>query len=99
VMSLYFKIFSAPFWIIFMYPEITTNTSTSIHVPFPSSRITMPGLLLRMGLSVCTWWFHSTVTLHPRLVSTDFGYYYFHHNHYLLYAGYLYIYSRDKQWP
>jgi hypothetical protein len=33
----------------------------------------MSGLLLRTVLSVCTCWFHSMVTLLPRLVSTDFG--------------------------
>jgi uncharacterized membrane protein len=32
----------------------------------------MSGLLLGMVLSVCICWFHSMVTLHPRLVSTDF---------------------------
>jgi hypothetical protein len=34
---------------------------------------TMSGLLLGMVLSVCICWFHSMVTLSPRLVSTDFG--------------------------
>jgi hypothetical protein len=29
--------------------------------------------LLGKVLSVCTFWFHITVTLHSRLVSTDFG--------------------------
>jgi hypothetical protein len=31
------------------------------------------GLLLVVVLSVCTCWFHNTVTLTSRLVSTDFG--------------------------
>jgi hypothetical protein len=33
----------------------------------------MSGLLLGMVLSVCTCWFHNTVTLPTWLVSTDFG--------------------------
>jgi hypothetical protein len=33
----------------------------------------MSGLLLGMVLSVCICWFHSMVTLPPRLVSVDFG--------------------------
>jgi hypothetical protein len=33
----------------------------------------MSGLLLGMVPSVCTCWFHSMVTLPPRLVSADFG--------------------------
>jgi hypothetical protein len=39
---------------------------------FSLSRLTMSGLLLGMVLSVCTCWFHSMVTLPPRLVSTVF---------------------------
>jgi hypothetical protein len=71
VRSLYFKIFSASFWITFLSSRIAT--SINIHVPFSLSHITMSGLLLGMVLSVCTCWFHSMVTLPPRLVSTDFG--------------------------
>jgi hypothetical protein len=48
-------------------------TAINIHVPFSLSRITISGLLFGMILSVCTCWFHSMVTLPPRLVSTDFG--------------------------
>jgi hypothetical protein len=70
VRSLYFKNFSASFWITFLSPG--TATSINIHVPFSLSRITMSGLL-GMVLSVCTCWFHSMVTLPPRLVYTDFG--------------------------
>ena len=43
-----------------------------IHVPFSLSRI-MSGLLLGIVLSVCICWFHNMGTLHPWLVSTDFG--------------------------
>jgi hypothetical protein len=42
----------------------------------------MSGLLLGMVLSVGICWFHSMVTLPPRLVSTDFGtcsYYYYYY--------------------
>jgi hypothetical protein len=45
----------------------------------------MSGLLLGMALSVCICWFHSMVTLPPRLVSTDFGtcsYYYYYYYYY-----------------
>jgi hypothetical protein len=61
VRSLYFKIFSASFWITFQSPGIAT--SINIHVRFSLSRITMSGLLLGLVLSVCTCWFHSIVTL------------------------------------
>jgi len=49
VRSLYFRIFSASFLIIFLSPEIAT--STNIHVLFSLSRIIMSGLLLGMVLS------------------------------------------------
>jgi hypothetical protein len=52
VRSLYFKIFSVSFWIIFLSPGIAT--SINLHVPFKLSLITMSGLLLGMVLSVCT---------------------------------------------
>jgi hypothetical protein len=52
--------FSASFWITFLFPGIAT--SINIHIPFSLSRIAMSGLLLRMVLSVCTCWFHSMVT-------------------------------------
>ena len=44
VRSLYFRIFSAPFLITFLSPEIAT--SINIHVPFSLLRIVMSGLLL-----------------------------------------------------
>jgi len=71
VRSLYFRIFSASFLITFLSPEIATYIN--IHVLFSLSLIIMSGLLLGMVLSVCTCWFHNMVTLHPWLVSTDFG--------------------------
>jgi hypothetical protein len=52
VRSLYFRTFSASFWITFLSPGIAT--SINIHVSFSLSRITMAGLLLRMVLSFCT---------------------------------------------
>ena len=52
VRSLYFKIFLASFLITFLSPEIAT--SINVHVPFSLSQIIMSGLLLGMGLSVCT---------------------------------------------
>jgi hypothetical protein len=71
VRSFYFKILSATFLITFLPPGIAT--SINIHVPFSLSRVTTSGLLLGMVLSVCTCWFHSMVTLPPRLVSSAFG--------------------------
>ena len=68
VRSLYFRVLSASFLITFLSPEIATFIN--IHVPFSLSRIVMSGLLLRIVLSVCTCWFHNTVTLSPWLVST-----------------------------
>ena len=61
VSSLYFKIFSASFLIIFLSPGIAT--SINMHVPFSMSRIITSGLLLVIVLSVCPYWFHSIVTL------------------------------------
>ena len=52
VRSSYFRIFSASFLIAFLSPEIAS--SINIHVPFSLSRIIMPGLLLRIVVSVCT---------------------------------------------
>jgi hypothetical protein len=68
---LIFQNFSAYFWIIFLSPGIAT--SINIRVPFSLSLITISGWLLGMVLSICNCWFHSMVTLTPRLVSTDFG--------------------------
>ena len=68
---LYFKILSASILITILSPE--TATSNNIHVPFSLSRFIMSGLLLGMVLSICTYWFHSMVTLPPWLVYTDFG--------------------------
>jgi hypothetical protein len=51
--SLYFKIFSASFFITFLSPGIAM--SISIHVPFLLFRIMMSRLLLRMVLLVCTY--------------------------------------------
>jgi len=48
VRSLYFRIFSASFLIIFLAPEIAA--SINMHVLFSLSRIIMSGLLLRMVL-------------------------------------------------
>ena len=86
VRSIYFRIFSAPFLVTFLSPEIAT--SINIHVPFSLSRIIMSGLLLGIVLLFCTCWFHNMVTLPPWLVSTDFGTYYY----YLLYYYYYYYY-------
>jgi hypothetical protein len=44
-----------------------------MHVLFSLSRIIMSVLLLGTVLSVCTWWFHSIVTLPPWFVTTEFG--------------------------
>jgi hypothetical protein len=44
-----------------------------MQVPFSMSRIIISGLLLGIVLSVCTYWFHSMVTLPPWFVSIDFG--------------------------
>ena len=71
VRSLYFRIFSASLLITFLSHEIATFIN--IHVPFSLSLIIMSGLLLGIGLSVCTCWFHNMVTLPPWFVSTDFG--------------------------
>ena len=48
VRSLYFRIFSASFFIKFLSSEVTT--SISLHVPFSLSRIMMSGLLLLLLL-------------------------------------------------
>ena len=48
--SLYFRIFSASFFIIFLSPEIAT--SINLYVPFSLSRNIMSGLLLRIVPSV-----------------------------------------------
>jgi hypothetical protein len=47
-----FRIFSASFLITFLSLESATSINT--HVPFSLSRIMMSGLLLEMGLSVCS---------------------------------------------
>ena len=52
VRSLYFRIFSASFFITFLSPQISTSVNT--HIPFTLSQIMMSGLLLWMVLSVCT---------------------------------------------
>ena len=54
VRSLYFRMFSASFLIIFMSPEMAT--SVNVHVPFSLSQIIMFGLLLELVLSVCICW-------------------------------------------
>jgi hypothetical protein len=69
--NLYFRILSASFLIIFLSPEIATSLYTD--VPFSLSRIMISFLLLRIVLSVRTFWFHNAVTLYSWLVSTDFG--------------------------
>ena len=56
VRSLYYGIFSASFLITFLSPEIAM--SINIHVLFSLSWIIMSGLLLRMVLSVYTFWIH-----------------------------------------
>ena len=71
VRTLYFRIFSASFFITFLSPE--TATSINIHVPFSLARIIMSGLSLEIVLSVCTCLFHNMVTLSPWLVSTNSG--------------------------
>jgi len=70
VRSLYFRIFSASFLIVFLSSE--TATSINIHVLFSLSRILMSGLLLGMVLLVYTHWFHSMVTLPSWPVFADF---------------------------
>jgi hypothetical protein len=70
VRSLYFKIFSASFLITFLSAGIAT--SINMHVHFSLSGF-MSGLLLEIFLSVCTCWFHSTVTLPPWFVTAEFG--------------------------
>ena len=52
VRSLYFRIFSDYFLIIFLSPDIAM--SINIHVPFSLPLIIMSGLLLRIVLLVCT---------------------------------------------
>jgi hypothetical protein len=61
VMSLYFKIFSASFLIIFLAPKIAA--SIYIHVLFSLLLIIMSGLLLGTLLLVCTCQFHNILTL------------------------------------
>ena len=61
--SLYFRIFSASFFITFLSPEIATSISTN--VPFSLFWIKMSSLLLGMVLSVYTCSFHNMVTLLP----------------------------------
>jgi hypothetical protein len=82
IRSLYFRIFSASFFITFVSPEIATSTyytfyiiihSTYTHIPSSLSQIMTSGLTLGMVLSVCMCSFHNMVTLYSRLVFTDFG--------------------------
>jgi hypothetical protein len=68
---LYFRIFSASFLFSFLSPEIAT--SMNIYILFSLSRIIMSGLLLRMFLSFCTFWFHNMVTFPSWLVSANFS--------------------------
>ena len=70
VRSLYFRIFSSPFLITFLSPEIAT--SINIHVPCSLLRIIISSLLLGIVLSVFICWFHNMVTLPSWLVCTDF---------------------------
>ena len=60
VMSLYFRILSASFFVTFLSPQITT--SISIHLPFSLPRIMMSGLSLGTVVSVCNLLFHTMVT-------------------------------------
>jgi len=68
--TLYFKIFSASFLIIFLSPGIAT--SINVHVPCILSQIMMSGLLLGIVLSFRTCWFHNISALTSWFVSTDF---------------------------
>ena len=71
LMSLYFRIFSASFFITLPSPE--TATSINTNVPFSLSLVIMSGLLLGMVLSVCTCWVQNMVTLTSWHVCTEFG--------------------------
>ena len=68
---LYVRIFSSSFLITILPPEIAT--SIGVNIPFSWSRILTPGWMFGMVLSVCTWWFHTMVTLPSWLVSANFG--------------------------
>ena len=59
--SLYFKIFSAYFFITFLSPVIAT--SINMHVPCSLSRIMISGLLLGVVLSVHPCWLRNMVSL------------------------------------
>jgi hypothetical protein len=70
--SLYFRIFSASFLVTFLSREIAA--SIYIHVSFFFNTVNgVRFYCCGMVLSVCTRWFHSMVTLHSWLVSTNCG--------------------------
>jgi hypothetical protein len=62
VRSLYFKVFSAPFLIIFLSPEIATFIN--MHVPFTLSRIIMSGLLLGYYYYYYYYYYYSTLFIY-----------------------------------
>jgi hypothetical protein len=63
VRSLYFKIFSASFWITFLSPGIATFIN--IHVPFSLSRITMTGLIF--GNYYYYYYYKDTISFMQRI--------------------------------
>jgi hypothetical protein len=65
---LYFKIYSASFFIILLSPGIATYVN--MHVSFLLSRITISSLLLGRVLSVRTCWLRNMITLASWHVST-----------------------------
>jgi hypothetical protein len=68
--SVYLKIFSANFFIIFLSPN--NATSINMHIPLLFLRIMLTSLLLAIDQSDPTCCFHNMVTLTSWLVSTDF---------------------------
>jgi len=69
--SLYFKIFSVYYLIIFLPQAIAT--SNNIYVPCLLPRIMMSGLSLGTVLLVRTYWLHNMVNLPSWVFSTDLG--------------------------
>jgi hypothetical protein len=67
VRSSYFRIFSASFFITFLFPEIAT--SINVHVSSLLPRIMRSSLLLGVVLSVWICWFHSTISLDVLTIS------------------------------
>ena len=76
---LYFKFFSASFCTTFLSAGIAT--SISVHVFSFLFFIIISGIFAVTSLSVCTAWFHNTVT--SRSSHTGLGMYYYYYYYYL----------------